>query len=63
VTKLKELSKKPGTAPKDFLDNIQHSPYWNVAWKICERRGIENINILHILSAMHEVAKIDNKIN
>lgn len=51
------------TPIEHFLDNIEYSPYWNVAHEICERRGIEDPNIFHIFLAMDECARIDNKIN
>ncbi len=64
MTKLKDLSNEPSKPPKDYLDNIQQSPYWAIALKIChEKWGIDDPNILHILCAMSEIAKIDNKIN
>ena len=64
MTKITNLNAPPSNPPKDYLDNIQYSPYWKIAWKICEEKWcINDPNILHILLAMAEIAQVDNKIN
>lgn len=64
MTKITGLNDLPSMPPKDYLDNIQYSPYWNLAWKICEEKwNVDDPNILHILLAMHEIGHVAEKIN
>jgi len=64
MTKISDLHAPPSKPKKDYLDNIQYSPYWHLAWKICEEKWcINDPNILHIFLAMDKIAKVDNKIN
>ena len=47
----------------DLVENMEYSPYYNVAQEMLSRRGIDEPNIADILECFHEIAKVDNKIN
>jgi len=53
----------PTLTVEELYDNLENSPYYNIAWKYMEKTGVKNPCILDMFVAMHEIAKIDNKIN
>lgn len=56
---------KLGKVPtaQEMVDGIIYSPYYPIACKMIDERGIEDPTIADILECFHEIAKIDNKIN
>ena len=49
---------------RELMENIEYSPYYNVAIKMLQRKGvIPPYNIADILECFHEIAKVDHKIN
>ena len=64
MTKINDLNAPPSKPRKNYLDNLEYSPYYTLALRICrEKWNIINPNILHIFLAMDQIAKVDNKIN
>lgn len=39
------------------------SPYYHIAWKYMEQKGITDPSVADIFEAFHEIAKIDHRIN
>ena len=48
---------------RDLVENIEYSPYYNVALIMIERRNIIDPTIADLFECFHEIAKVDNKIN
>ena len=64
MTKITGLNAPPSKTPKDYLDNLEYSPYYTLALKICrEKWNIINPDIGHVFLAMAEIAPLDNKLN
>lgn len=57
----------PIPSGRDAVENIEFSPYYNVAMEIIGRKNIEHKNpdyyIADLFEAFHEIAKVANKIN
>lgn len=60
MTKIK--IKNP-VSSKDIVDNIIYSPYYPIACRMMEERGIKDPDLADLFETFHEIAKIDNKVN
>lgn len=60
MTKIK-IDKTPDV--RQWMENIEYSPYYVVALKVLERRGNDNPNIADLFETFHEVAVADGKLN
>lgn len=49
--------------PEEIFDNLPNTPYYHVAWKYMDRKGIEDPTIADLFEAFHEIAKVAHKIN
>ncbi len=48
---------------RSLAENIESSPYYNVATIMLRRRGIDNPNIADLLEAFHEISKVAHKLD
>lgn len=48
---------------RKLLDNLENSPYYNIASQYWHRKGVLEPSCLHALVAFHEFGKIDHRIN
>lgn len=54
---------QPLLTTEELFNNISNSPYYTIAWKYMEKKGIIDPSIGDLLIAYHEIAKIDHTIN
>ena len=60
MTKIK-IDKIPDV--RKWMENIEYSPYYTVAIKVLERRGIDDPNIADLFETFHEIAVMDGRLN
>lgn len=53
----------PDLTIEELFDSLPTSPYYNIAWKYMEKKGIKDPNLADLFEAFHEIAKIDNIVN